>query len=221
MDVSLGFYPREAHVKEWSTLPPCVDEKWNINFGILDYKLCVHFYTVHPAAVNAASAAVLYPLKKAGIATFSFLRAAICFAMLSYLALRLAQALAVVLDVEEAVLLDFAAELLVATVLESASSAVVFDVIVSSVVFLALGTWVVVGFTLGVVIGLETDSEGLGFPLLDTLETVGLLEVLVVAGSAEPATSDLWASVTVGGLLEVLAVVDLVELDVAVWVVPC
>ena len=60
-------------------------------------------YAGHPAAVNAAWAAIWYPAKNGGTAIFCFFKAAVSFLKLSYLAFKPAQVLAEAFGVEEGV----------------------------------------------------------------------------------------------------------------------
>lgn len=92
----------------------------------------------HPAAVNASSAAVLYPAKNGGTEIFSFFSKAISFSMSSNLALRLAQVFAEAFSVEllfpfvfvvlECVLVDFVEVAFVVVVFNVVGVALVSEV---------------------------------------------------------------------------------------------
>lgn len=135
----------------------------------------------HPAAVNAASAAVSYPAKNAGIEIFCFLRDAISSSILLYFAFRLAQVLAEAFAVEEvccregAVVCFSFAVVLKSVVLWGVVVGLVevFFVLVVCNVFFLLDVGVVVFFML-VVVGLDVCSTALDFEVLVVVDLVEL-----------------------------------------------
>lgn len=147
----------------------------------------------HPAAVNASSAATLYPAKYGGIEIFSFFSNRISFSISSYLAFRPAQVFAEAFSVE---VLFF----------------VVFVVVAFLVVFF-LVVFNVVSFALDFEISDLVEVEALA----EVLFVVGLVE-LVVAASVEDeadaaATSTFALAVVVCVVLCTALELEAVEID--------
>lgn len=162
----------------------------NFKLGNIEGLLNQQIYMAHPAAINDPSAATLYPARNGGIATFAFLRVAISFPILSYLALRPAQSLAEALDAERVVCLELAGLcFLVAVVLESVVVGIeeaIFVFVVAKAIFFALDIKVLGVFVLiDVVVVLDVVFTGLKIEVLGLVEAIALPVVLLELGLVE------------------------------------
>ena len=160
----------------------------------LDYYPCMHpIYAAHSAADNATPAATSYPARYGGILICCFLRAAISFSVVPYLAFRTGQMMAETSTAKELVYWEVAAvRLLVAVVFVGVGVDLVelcFVVMVWNELFCALlESGVVAIFELDVAaLGVDLaalDVEPLGFVVENfpsVLVVVGLVELSKVA----------------------------------------
>ncbi len=180
----------------------------------LDYYLCMHpIYAAHSAADNAAPAATSYPARYGGILICCFLRAAISFSVVSYLAFRTGQMMAETSTAKELVFWEVAAVRLLVVVVVFVGVGVglvelCFVVMVWNELFcVLLESGVVAIFELDVV-ALEVDLaaldvEPLGFVVEDfpnVLVVVGLVELSKV-GLVEDEADDAAAFICVAAFV--------------------